>query len=399
MVAAAIVALVALGLGSTVSGARASTLVIPLLEQRLPRPLPLLDDVQAVQALNKQREANGIPGGLALEPALSEGCLSWATIYRPAPGQYPHEEIPTQPGYTSEGNAAAASSDLDGEPGGKFTVGTLWTANFNPWSAAAFHLSRLMDPAATTAWYGATDTAACIGTGGSRSFTSPAYYSYPGNGATEVPTRENTGEWPHSPEQDVGLGDEAFVAPAIILWAEGTQATLTSATVQSTRGTIIPTQLETADPYNDGASFVVPTSKLAPDTAYVLTANWSAVSGEQTQTVHFTSGPTDLSEAIERVEEAGPKHELGRVTLNLRGHRLAVTDTGSGVGGPATFRLIRCSGGECSRAHGVAWKKTVVLRRHLSVTVPRVSKAIEYRLEVTMYAFKIADTLPVPAGG
>lgn len=391
----------------------ASTLVIPLREQPPLKPLPLLNDVQAVQALNKQREANGIPSGLMLEPALSEGCLSWATVYRyPAGGILggnPHEEIPGQPGFTPEGNVAAHESDLSGEPGNRFTVGTLWTANFNPWSAAAFHLSRLMDPAATTTWYGATDSAACMGTGGSRTFTSPAYYSYPGNGATEVPTRENTGEWPHSPEQDVGLGPEAFVAGAIILWAEDMQATLTSATLQSARGTVVPTQLETTDAYNDGASFVVPTTKLQPDTAYTLTASWSTGTGPQTQTVHFTSGPTDLSEAIESVER-GPGREVASVGLKLSGHRLSITvksyanEPGltpkpAGIGGPATFRLIRCSGGECSRALGVAWKKTVVLRHHLTVTVPRVSRAIEYRLEVTMYAFKIAETMPVPAGG
>jgi hypothetical protein len=61
--------------------------------------------------------------------------------------------------------------------------------------------------------------------------------------------------------------------------------------------------------------------------------------------------------------------------------------------------LIRCSDGECARALGVAWKKTVVLRRHLTVTVPRVAVGIEYRLEVTMDAWRIADTMPIPAGG
>ncbi len=397
----AVLASLVLGFASSASNASASTLVIPLLETHEPKLLPLISDVQAIQHLSEQREANGIPGGLTLEPSLSEGCLSWATIYREAPGQYPHEEIPTQPGYTPEGNAAVASSDLAGEPGNKYTVGRLWTTQFNPWSAAAFHTESLMNPAATEAWYGATNSAACMGTGGSRAFTTPAFYSYPGNGATEVPTRENTAEWPHSPEQDVGLGDEAFVAGAIILWAEGTQATLASATLQSSRGAVVPTKLETTDYYNDGASFVVPTTKLQPDTAYTLTANWSTATGEQTQTVHFTSGPTDLSEAIERLEEAGPRHELGRVTLNLHGHYLTITTAGIATSGdrPLTLRLIRCENGECGRSLGVAWKKTIVLRHHLAVTLPRVAKGIEYRLEVTMDAFRIADTMPVPAGG
>ena len=396
---AALATVVVLGLAGLPSSASASTLAIPLLEYRPPKTLPLLTDVEAVRHLNEQREANGIPGGLTLEPMLSEGCQSWATNYRELPGQYPHEEIPTQPGYTPGGNAAVHVSDLTGEPGNKFTVGNLWTTQFNPWTAAAFHLQALMNPASTEAWYGATPSAACMGTRESRAFTTPAFYSYPGNGATEVPTRENTGEWPNSPEQDVGLGPEAFVAGAIILWPEDMQASLTSATLQSSRGAVIPTQLETTDSLNGGASFVVPTTKLQPETAYTLTASWSTSTGPQTQTVHFTSGPTDLTEAIERVEEAGPRRELGRVVITLNGHRLSLHVTGDGVGGPLTFRLIRCSSGECSRGLGVAWKKTVVLRRHVAVTVPKVGKGTEYKLEVTMYAFKIAETLPVPSGG
>jgi hypothetical protein len=386
-----------------VAAASASTLTIPIMEYRLPKTLPLLNDVEAVQRLNEQREANGIPGGLTLEPALSEGCLSWATLYRyPAGGILggnPHEEIPGQPGFTPEGNTAAHESDLDGEPGNRFTVGNLWTTQFNPWTAAAFHLEVLMNPAATEAWYGATGTAACMGTRGSRAFTTPAFYSYPGNGATEVPTRENTGEWPKSPEQDVGLGPEAFVAGAIILWPEGMQASLTSATLQSSHGAVIPTRLDTTDGYNGSPSFVVPTTKLQPETAYTLTASWSTSTAPQTQTIHFTSGIGELNEELAAAEEAGPRRELGRIVVTLNGRRLSLHVTGDGVGGPLTFRLIRCSNGECSRALGVAWKHTVVLRRHLTLTVPHVSKGLEYRLEATIEALKIADTMPVPAGG
>jgi hypothetical protein len=397
-----------------VAAASASTLTIPILEYRPPKTLPLLNDVEAVQHLNEQREANGIPGGLTLEPALSEGCLSWATVYRyPAGGILggnPHEEIPGQPGFTPEGNIASQESDLDGEPGNRFTVGNLWATQFNPWTAAAFHLQALMNPASTEAWYGATGTAACMGTRGTRAFTTSAFYSYPGNGATEVPTRENTGEWPHSPEQDVGLGPEAFVAGAIILWPEDMHASLVSATLQSSRGAVIPTQLETTDGYNGSASFVVPTTKLQPETAYTLTSSWSTNTGPQTQIIHFTSGIGELNEEIAAVEEAGPRRELGRIVVTLNGRRLSITvksyanEPGltpkpAGIGGPLTFRLIRCSNGECSRALGVAWKHTVVLRRHLTLTVPHVSKSLEYRLEATIEALKIADTMPVPAGG
>jgi hypothetical protein len=141
------------------------------------------------------------------------GCLSWATVYREAKGQYPHEELLSQPGYTTEGNEAAGSSDLAGEPGSKFTVGALWGPLFNPWSGAALHEASLMDPAITTVWYGGSLAAACMGTSGARTFSAPVFYSVPGPGAANVPTAENTGELPFPPQEAVGLATNRISPP------------------------------------------------------------------------------------------------------------------------------------------------------------------------------------------
>jgi len=74
------------------------------MEYRAPKTLPLLNDVEAVQRLNEQREANGIPGGLTLEPHLSEGSSVGQLVYRyPAGASWegnPHEEIPDSGLYT-----------------------------------------------------------------------------------------------------------------------------------------------------------------------------------------------------------------------------------------------------------------------------------------------------------
>jgi len=71
VVVAVIAALAALGIGSAASSAGASTLGMSLLELRLPRSLPLIDDAQAVQDLNEQRAANGISGQVPLRASLS----------------------------------------------------------------------------------------------------------------------------------------------------------------------------------------------------------------------------------------------------------------------------------------------------------------------------------------
>lgn len=169
--------------------------------------LPLLTTSQAIALLNQQRAANGIPGDLVEEPILSAGCLSWATVYREAKGQYPHEELPSQPGYTAEGNEAASRSDLDGESGSEFRVGTQWSMLFNPWSGAALHEANLMNPVATTIWYGASQSAACLGTSGYQAFASPTFFSVPEPGASNVPIAENTGELPFPPQEAAGLGE------------------------------------------------------------------------------------------------------------------------------------------------------------------------------------------------
>ena len=59
---------------------------------------------------------------------MSQGCEEYANLYKQKPGQYPHEEIESQPGYTPAGNTAAASSGPRRQPGplepGQSTRGT-----------------------------------------------------------------------------------------------------------------------------------------------------------------------------------------------------------------------------------------------------------------------------------
>jgi hypothetical protein len=366
-------------------------------------PLPVLNSTEAISLLNKQREANGIPGALVDEPALSEGCLSWSTVYRMALGQYPHEELPTQPGYTAEGDLAAKLSDLDGVPGSRFTVGRLWGPLFNPWSAAAFHLAALMNPAVTTTWYGASTAAACMGTSGSRAFSVPAFYSFPGNGATDVPIAENTGEYPKSPQQDVGLSDEYYGGPAILLWDEGTSAHLRAATLSSASGTVVPTGIVT--PETDAlarASIVVPKARFAPNTKYELTATWEGVAGSSvSQTVSFTTAATDLNGEIEAYEKGSAGAQLrgvptGSITGTLHGHRLRLTAVGIAVGKVVHLAVVQCSRGDCEYQHvPTPWRRTVRLRKTTVLNLPGSLGSQRHILTLHMAGFVDAGH-PIP---
>lgn len=369
--------------------------------------LPVLSSSQAIALLNQQRAANGIPGDLAEEPRLSAGCLSWATAYRNAKGQYPHEELPSQPGYTPEGDEAAGSSDLDGEPGSTFTVGTLWGPLFNPWSGAALHEAGLMNPAVTTVWYGASQGAACMGTSGSRAFTAQAFYSLPGPGATSVPIAENTGELPFPPQEAVGLGDEPYLAPALLLWDESSAARLQSATLMTAAGATVPTSLvtpETPTPESPSgfpsvstfggytnASFVVPRVKLIKDTSYMLAATWQGPEGMTTQTVPFKTAATDLNgliaayEATAKTPAVTTPTTTGTVTPTLHERRLSIKATGIAVGHTVRIQIERCPSRRCLPGEvQIPWRRTVRLQSATTaVIVPRLARG--FRSVLTLY--------------
>lgn len=403
-------AVASLSAAAAIAHPRFRPAVIKLIpEQVASTHLPVLAAPQAIALLNQQRAANGIPGDLVEEPRLSAGCLSWATVYRPAKGQYPHEELSSQPGYTAEGNEAAGSSDLSGEPGSKFTVGALWGPLFNPWSGAALHEATLMDPAATTAWYGASLGAACMGASGALPLTTPAFYSVPGPGAANVPIAENTGELPFSPQEAVGLGDEPYLAPAIPLWAEDMLgAKLQSASLVTSAGATAPTSLvtpETPTPeapsgfpsvgtfggYTSGASFVVPRVKFKASTSYVLTATWQTAAGTATQTVPFTTAATDLNGQIAAYERAAEKPPAqrgvatGTIIPALHGHRLSIKASGIALGQTIRIRIERCPSRRClPHEVQIPWRLTLKLRLSVTnVTFPRL--ATGFRSVLTLY--------------
>jgi hypothetical protein len=276
--------------------------------------VPSATTAQAIAYLNAQRAANGIPGNLTDDAQMSQGCEEYANLYKPKPGQYPHEEIEGQPGYTPAGNTAAASSDLDGSPGH-------WSATVNPWDEAPLHLRALFDPAATTTWYGEKhgswgEGAACMGTGGEQAFSTPTFFSMPGNGVTDVHPSETASEEPFTPGEAVGIPEGTATGPYIILWPEGTDATLQTATLQGPAGESVPVKLVTSETLAPGVpagwpawptvggDYVIPTTPLKFASAYILTATWANPAGAQyVQTEHFTTVASHQAQVAESITD------------------------------------------------------------------------------------------------
>jgi hypothetical protein len=276
--------------------------------------VPATSTNQAITYLNAQRLANGIPGDLTDDAQMSQGCEEYANLYKQKPGQYPHEEIESQPGYTPAGNTAAANSDLGGSPGH-------WSQTVNPWDEAPLHLSVLFNPAATTAWYGEKhgswgEGSACMGTSGEQMFSTPTFFSLPGNGATDVHPSETASEQPFTPGQAVGIPAGTATGPYIILWPEGTDATLQAASLQGPGRAREPVKLVTPNTLAPpvpagwpawetiGGDYVIPVTALKFATPYVLTATWADSTGAQyVQTVHFATVASSQAQAAESITD------------------------------------------------------------------------------------------------
>ena len=256
-----------------------------------------------------QREANGIPGGLVENTELSRGCWNHSNLYWDKNGQFPHDEVPGQPGYTELGDRAAQNSNLGGGRG-------WWSATTNPWSHAPMHLYDLLAPAVGSAWYGESKRVfgrrqrVCMGTGapwreGPDTFT---VYSYPGDGATGVIPNYLAGELPFAPGQAVGIPAGTVTGPYILLFPAcgNGSSELQSATLAGPDGPVMVKVVgpDTAAPADrpagwehydtvDSGPFVIPTAPLKPLTQYTLMTNWlwDEDAKAHTETMRFTTGP------------------------------------------------------------------------------------------------------------
>jgi hypothetical protein len=251
---------------------------------------------QAIAALNAQRTANGIPGGIVENPDWTKGCANHNAYMAANPDQWsvnPHDEDSSKPGYTPEGQFAARNAVL-ASGDGNFDA-----ADKNPWESAPIHLMQLLGPALSSTGY-ADHPGACMVTwpGYQRSAPEPVVYAYPGDGAT-IYTHEVAYEQPFTPGEFVGLPAGADTGPYIyVLVHSGTMGGRGKITAASLTGPDGAVEVRSVDnstendkgslgPYLPAGGMVIPVKPLKPGTTYsasvtfvtfgnaTLTKSWS----------------------------------------------------------------------------------------------------------------------------
>ncbi len=161
---------------------------------------------EIIAALNRQREANGIPP-VRNDPRMAAGCRAYDdyVLRNGLSVADQHFEIPGKPGFSAAGNAAAHASVLASSVGTSYPgMGPVFAFGWrqgDPWNNAAFHLFQMMNPALAVS--GADERTArlangqwvrleCLNTFGGPFRTPPATmrtYFYPRSGSS-VPVRE-----------------------------------------------------------------------------------------------------------------------------------------------------------------------------------------------------------------
>src|SRR6185295_17397754 len=174
-----------------------------------------LTSAEIVHLLSLQREANGIPGGLRERTDWSAGCAKH-NYYEAQTGEFGHEEDPSSPYYSEEGDLAAHSSVI--------AYGSSWSSG-NPWEDAPIHLLQMLAPQMGETGAAESYGRNCLVTWPGYTRPSPAAptaYSYPGNGVTGVVPVEYAAESPFIPGDFVGLPEGTATGRYLLVYLSGT---------------------------------------------------------------------------------------------------------------------------------------------------------------------------------
>jgi hypothetical protein len=193
---------------------------------------------QDIAWFNAQRDANGIPAGIVENPEWSADCDKHIT-YMLKNNVFGHEEDPSKPFYTDEGNWAGTHSVL--------SMGDSWGASYNPWETAPIHLAQLMDPQLAEMGVADRNGYVCATTWPGMERTPPdttTVVTYPGDNTTTYAS-EDAAESPFTPEDIVGLkgatGPNLYVyewGPVLNDYWTAAQVSVSTATLTGPEGSV-----------------------------------------------------------------------------------------------------------------------------------------------------------------
>lgn len=372
---------------------------------------------QAIAALNAQREAHGIPGGIVENPAWSVGCDRHIGYLQANGGGLVHDEESGNPGYTIEGDEAGNSSVL--------SRGDSWTTG-NPWETAPIHLHQLLGPRLSVTGVADRDGYVCMTTWPGYQRPAPpnwVTYTYPGPGAAGFRFEETAAESPFTPGEKVGIPEGTTTGPYLYVMFDGpfehAQATATAASLTGPDGpvdiAVVDNQTEGAGGYLPTGMELIPRRPLRPLATY--TAAVSAVVADTPVSHSWTFTTAARPNEVDlNLGSSGERSSEAVVTGYSQAPGPVVTLTGPGGRvltptldreGTATVRLpvaggwraCLTSGGlpsefvaaeQCaSRTFPAALKLSLPTRirgNRLRMTVPAV--AVGKRAKVTVYALR-----------
>jgi hypothetical protein len=261
---------------------------------------------EIVRLLNLQREANGIPGGLLERTDWSSACDKH-NHYEAQSGEFTHEEDPSSPFYSAEGDWAGRNSVI--------AYGRGWSTG-NPWEDAPIHLLQMLAPAMSETGAAESYGHNCLTTWPGYERPSPATltaYSYPGDGVSGVVPTEYAAESPAIPGDFVGLPEGTATGRYLLAYLSGVVASdapnvTATAALSNSAGPVDLRVVDSTSPDIGGympqpSAFLIPVQPLRPLTVYQAVVTWS-MEGTQlfAQRFSFTTG-TDPSAAKEATKQ------------------------------------------------------------------------------------------------
>jgi hypothetical protein len=256
---------------------------------------------EQIAALNAQREANGIPGGIVEQPQWTEGCRKHMAYIAANGGVLTHEEDPDKPGYTPEGASAGLHSVLAPDP-------VAFGPGGNAFETAPLHLMQTLAPA--LAQMGVSAGCATTTPGYDRPATRPSLFTYPGDGSGGVARSETASEMPFVPGDFAGLPQGTTTGIHLLVMSLGTgTGRLTSATLSGPDGPLEVRTVDNATPqlvgYMPPGGIIIPLKPLAVDATYTASATFHPDDGAPlSRTWQFSTGAFAAGAAVPAVADA-----------------------------------------------------------------------------------------------
>ena len=342
---------------------------------------------EAVQFLNKQREANQIPAGLAVDADRTKGCKNH-NHYMSLNGGLQHGEQPGNPGYTDEGANVSNGGEVLAQGGPD------WSASTNPWDAAPLHQTILFHPSSDSAGWDASEGFSCVRVHYVFQQAPPtAFYAYTGNlGRVDVPPSERVqGEGPYAPQEAVGIPQGTLTGPNILFFVDGFGSTnhATSFSLTGPGGTVVETKMvDSTTPPPDGQSYrafqtggdMIAVHPLDAFTDYTATVMWhnDDTGAEMPQTVSFKT--------------AGLLRGL-KLTLSKKlahGRKATLTADREAAGQKATVKIQTRKHGHKAKAFST---KQITLKGSQKIKLPaKPGHGGAVIVKVTVPSFTLGDT-------